>query len=84
MTKVSVFGQPTEENRELKKIELTHSLQVIGGSMYTTERQANQYEEITLLKPKSFKVDGVFRDLIMSCLDGSPHIYLGYWNDGVV
>lgn len=81
MTKVSVFGQPIEEEKkELKKIELKSYLIIttleFAASPYDG---ADSFDNVQLLRCSKDN------DVILCWMNGrAPAIYIGHWNDGIV
>lgn len=87
MTKVSVFGQPTEQ-KELKPIEFVKCL--YSDNDFSEDFNESEWDNVTLITRNH---NGAGMDLIL-CYpndninkDGSVNkgvLYLGHWNDGVV
>ena len=83
MTKVSVFGeQPTEQPKELKKIEFVKRV-LPDGVIEKPTPNPEDWDNITLFRKKDqfFKYDVILAWDECSIARG---IYLGHWNDGVV
>jgi hypothetical protein len=81
MTKVSVFGEkPTEEKKELKKIEFVKNIQ--GLDITEDGSQFSVYENVMLLELDYFSCG---YDLIWKYnLPDDGLLCFGHWNDGVV
>ena len=81
MTKVSVFvKQPTEQPKELKKIEFVSQL-TVNGTIADFNSPSNSYENIQLLFKKGF---GKYDVMLVWNNNSWPYVVLGHWNDGVV
>lgn len=80
-TKVSVFGQETE-NKKGKPIEFIEALSRSGGTIQDSY-YPSEYENVVLYSKA--KQSGHF-DIILaydSCR-GKESVFLGHWNDGFV
>lgn len=83
MTKVSVFGQqPTEQPKELKKIEFVKRIHS-DGTLGPNITAPKDWDNVVLYR--AAKSADCF-DLILAFDDnnGMRAVFLGHWNDGVV
>ena len=81
MTKVSVFcEQPTEQPRELKKIEFVGQL-TTSGTIVEFYFTSHSFENIQLLLRKG---NGKYDVMLVWDNNSEPYVVLGHWNDGVV
>ena len=81
MTKVSVFGKETEEEKKKNPIEFVKAL--CYEKFVNTKVKPSEYGYVVLLE-KNY--DGIGLSLIWAYEDRSNFgtLYLGHWNDGVV
>ena len=81
MTKVSVFGQPEKESKELKKIEFVKRCPRGDFMDCSKHHRPKDMSEIVLLE-KRYTDD---MDLMWCKNEGTCWVlFLGKWNDGVV
>ena len=81
MTKVSVFGQDSEEEKKKKPIEFVKAF--FYKKFVDAKAKPSEYEYVVLLEKNYY---GINLSLIWA-YDNNPNngtLYLGHWNDGVV